>query len=140
MKARDYIDTAGPDARKVDRPGWPQKRIDLTPAPGRCRCGAPTMILRYAQRSPKAPAPSRETARFQWQYVGVQEGTRRHAERTKAPQIPRTARVLLALPKDSQAGRRRFDPGRPLSRQQVFRGVVHRLADIAIGRHQPEEI
>src|SRR2546430_17247288 len=67
MKVRDYSDTAGPGARKVDRPGGPQKRIDLTPASGRSRCGAPTMTLRYAQPSPKAPAPSRETARFQWQ-------------------------------------------------------------------------
>jgi len=54
MKVRDYIDTAGQSARKVDRPGGPQKRIDLTPAPGRFRCKAPTMILRYAQRSPKS--------------------------------------------------------------------------------------
>src|SRR5947208_12542821 len=35
-------------------------------------------------QSPKAPAPSRETARFQgqfrWQYVGAQEGIRGHAK------------------------------------------------------------
>src|SRR3989442_13520417 len=74
MKVRDYSDTAGPGARKVDRPGGPQKRIDLTPASGRSRCGAPTMTLRYAQPSPKAPAPSRETARFQWQ---VRRGAKR---------------------------------------------------------------
>src|SRR5947208_9180618 len=84
MKVRDYSDTAGPGARKVDGPGGPQKRIDLTPASGRSRCGAPTMTLRYAQPSPKAPAPSRETARFQWQfrwqYVGAQEGIRGHAK------------------------------------------------------------
>src|SRR5881397_303972 len=40
---------------------------------------------------PKAPAPSRETARlqwqFRWQYVGAQEGIRGHAERTKAAQF-----------------------------------------------------
>src|SRR2546428_12476206 len=107
MKARDYIDTAGPDARKVDRPGWPQTRIDLTPAPGRCRCGAPTMILRYAQRSPKAPAPSRETARFQRQCVGVQEGTRSHAERTKAPKFleqPASCLHFRRIPKLDVAG------------------------------------
>src|SRR5437667_12660608 len=98
MKVRDYSDTAGPGARKVDRPGGPQKRIDLTPASGRTRCGAPTMTLRYAQPSPKAPAPSRETARFQWQ---VRRGTRGHpgargTDESRA--IPRTTRVLLALP------------------------------------------
>src|SRR5207249_8697190 len=98
MKVRDYSDTAGPGARKVDRPGGPQKRIDLTPASGRSRCGAPTMTLRYAQPSPKAPAPSRETARFQWQ---VRRGTRGHpgargTDESRA--IPRTTRVLLALP------------------------------------------
>src|SRR5438874_4815858 len=98
MKVRDYSDTAGPGARKVDRRGGPQKRIDLTPASGRSRCGAPTMTLRYAQPSPKAPAPSRETARFQWQ---VRRGTRGHpgargTDESRA--IPRTARVLLALP------------------------------------------
>src|SRR2546422_10852007 len=52
MKVRDYSDTAGPGARKVDRPGGPQERIDPTPASGRSRCGAPTMTLRYAQLSP----------------------------------------------------------------------------------------
>jgi len=36
-----------------------------------------------------------------------------------------TERSLLALRRSvSQAGRRRFDPGRPLSRRQVVRGVV----------------
>jgi len=53
MKVRDYSDTAGPGARKVDRRGGPQKRIDLMPASGRSRCGAPTMTLRYASRPPK---------------------------------------------------------------------------------------
>ena len=59
----------------------------------------------YATRSsqsPKAPAPSRETARFQWQfrwqYVGAQEGIRGHAKQTKTAQLLETARVLLALP------------------------------------------
>src|SRR5207247_8960427 len=98
MKVRDYSDTAGPGARKVDWPGGPQKRIDLTPASGRSRCGAPTMTLRYLQPSPKAPAPSRETARFQWQ---VRRGTRGHpgargTDESRA--IPRTTRVLHALP------------------------------------------
>src|SRR5439155_6872144 len=120
MKVRDYSDTADPGARKVDGPGGPQKRIDLTPAPGRSRCGAPTMTLRYAQPSPKAPAPSRETARFQWQfrwqYVGAQEGIRGHAERTKAAQFLEQPASCSRFRTDSQAGRRRFDPGRPLSR------------------------
>src|SRR5213592_2023026 len=119
MKVRDYSDTAGPGARKVDRPGGPQKRIDLTLASGRSRCGAPTMTLRYAQPSPKAPAPSRETARFQWQfrwqYVGAQEGIRGHAERTKAAQFLERPASCTRFRTDSQAGRRRFDPGRPLS-------------------------
>src|SRR2546428_14062215 len=73
MKVRDYSDTAGPGARKVDRLGGPQKRIDLMPASGHSRCGAPTMTLRYAQPSPKAPAPSRETARFQLQLCGAKQ-------------------------------------------------------------------
>src|SRR3989442_6563641 len=110
MKVRDYSDTAGPGARKVDRPGGPQKRIDLTPASGRSRCGAPTMTLRYAQPSPKAPAPSRETARFQWQVPRAQEGIPGHAERTKAAQIlerpPACSRLRTAFP----TVRRRFCP------------------------------
>src|SRR5207244_4067 len=93
---------AGRGGRKVDRPCAPQERIDTTPASGRTPCGAPTMTLRYAQPSPKAPAPSRETARFQWQfrwqYVGAQEGIRGHAKQTKTAQLLETARVLLALP------------------------------------------
>src|SRR3989442_6547394 len=98
MKVRDYSDTTSPNARKVGRPGGPQKRIDLTPASGRSRCGAPTMTLRYAQPPPEAPAPSRETARFQWQ---VRRGTRGHpgargTDESRA--IPRTTRVLHALP------------------------------------------
>src|SRR5439155_26753570 len=117
MKVRDYSDTADPGARKVDGPGGPQKRIDLTPASGRSRCGAPTMTLRYAQPSPKAPAPSRETARFQWQfrwqYVGAQEGIRGHAERTKAAQFLERPASCTRFRTDSQAGRRRFDPRSP---------------------------
>src|SRR5882724_191449 len=38
------------------------------------------------------------------------------------PKNPCPARATKA----SQAGRRRFDPGRPLSPRQVFRGVVYR--------------
>src|SRR5437667_5851156 len=107
MKVRDYSDTAGPGARKVDRRGGPQKRIDLTPASGRSRCGAPTMTLRYAQPSPKAPAPSRETARFQWQYVGAQEGIRGHAEQTEAAQFlerPASCSRFRTIPKLDVAG------------------------------------
>src|SRR5437016_4556119 len=102
MKVRDYSDTAGPGARKVDRPGGPQKRIDLTPASGRSRCGAPTMTLRYAQPSPQStctkPGDSSIPVAVS---VAVRRGTRGHpgargTDESRA--IPRTTRVLLALP------------------------------------------
>src|SRR2546428_5593628 len=107
MRVRDSSAPAGPGARKVGRRGGPQKRIDLTPASGRSRGGAPTMTPRYAQPSPKAPAPSRETARFQWQVrwpdVGGPEGIRGPAERTKARQILERPPPFPPLPTDSQA-------------------------------------
>src|SRR5437899_755201 len=87
MKVRDYSDTAGPGARKVDRPGGPQKRIDLTPTSGRSRCGAPTMTLPTRSRPPKHLHQAVRQLDSSGRYVGAQEGIREHAERTKAAQF-----------------------------------------------------
>src|SRR5438094_5576790 len=98
MKTRDLYRHCRP-GREEGRPAWRPAEANRSHA----RVGAFSMRgadddPRYAQPSPKAPAPSRETARFQWQ---VRRGTRGHpgargTDESRA--IPRTTRVLLALP------------------------------------------
>src|SRR5439155_3089471 len=106
MKVRDYSDIAGP--REEGRPAWRPAEANRSHARIRAfSMRAPTMTLRYAQPSPKAPAPSRETARFQWQYVGAQEGIRGHAEQTEAAQFlerPASCSRFRTIPKLDVAG------------------------------------
>src|SRR5438128_8445872 len=99
MKTRDLYRHCRP-GREEGRPAWRPAEANRSHARvgAFSRRGADDDPYATRSRPPKAPAPSRETARFQWQ---VRWGTRGHpgargTDESRA--IPRTTRVLHALP------------------------------------------
>src|SRR5262249_44168503 len=54
---------------------------------------------------------------FWWQYARAPEGIRGHSKRAETAKSLIRPPSCLGFRSDSQAGRRRFDPGRPLSRK-----------------------